>query len=186
MDQVNSSDQSVKKLNHSVCTVTVVLLLLLTSVTFGVLALYNADKWLDFTLTAYGDSGVQEDETINANHSLLLGMGPEFSSAIAGDGPGYGDSEVSDNSSSQDSDSGSSGGSDSAYDPIKEKKLQQKRRKELWRKKRRRELGPKARKKDLDAQNKKRKEMGPEARRKDLDAQQEEKIDGTRRSKENS
>ena len=127
MDQVNSTDQTVNKLNLSGCTFIDILLLLVTFVTFGMLGFYNEDKCLDFTLTACGDSGVQEDETIYANNSLLLGMGPEFSSAIAGNGPGYGDSEVRDNSSSQDSDSGSSGGSDSSYDPIKEKKLQQKR-----------------------------------------------------------
>ena len=177
IDQVDSLYQSAIKFNHSECTVTLVRLFLLTFVTFGMLELCNENNSLDFTLTPNLHSGAQEDLTIYGNNSLLLGMGPEFSSAIAGDGPGYGDSEVSDNSSSQDSDSGSRGDSDSSYDPNKEKKLQQKKRKEQLRQKRRRKLGPAARKKDLDAQNKKRAEMGPEARRKVLDDRKKRRVE---------
>ena len=76
MDQVNSTDQPVKKLNHSGCTVTVVLLLLVPHIAFGMLGLYNEDKCLDLTSTSYGDSGVQDDKTIYANNFLFLGMGP--------------------------------------------------------------------------------------------------------------
>ena len=169
MDQVYSPDESASNFYSSECTVTLVLLLLPIIVPFGMLGLYNEEKWLGFTLADFEHSSVQEDPTIYANNSLLLGMGPEFSSDIAGDGPG-GDREVSDNSSSQeDSDSEITGGSDSSYDPMKDVKLAQKKRKAMLRKKRRRELGQEARRKDLESQKKKREKMGPEVRRSEIE-----------------
>ena len=144
--------------------------------TFGMRGLYNELKWHDFTLGRLENSSVHEDPKIYANNCLLIRMGPEFSSDIAGDGPEYCDTEVSDNYSSvEDSESPSTGESDSPYDPDKDMKLAQKKRKDRFILKRRRELGPEARRKNLEARNKKRKEMGPVARRKDLEAQKKKR-----------
>ena len=78
--------------------------------TFGMRGLYNELKWHDFTLGRLENSSVHEDPKIYANNCLLIRMGPEFSSDIAGDGPEYCDTEVSDNYSSvEDSESPSTG-----------------------------------------------------------------------------
>ena len=54
-------------------------------------------------------------------------MGPEFPSDTAGDGPEYGDMEISsETSSARDSDSDDIVASDSSYDPDKERKLARK------------------------------------------------------------
>ena len=111
-----------------------ILFSLLTVFTFLMRGLYKEEKCLGFTLiefenSRFDNSSVQEDPTIYANSSLLSGMGLEFSSDIAGDGPGYSDKELSgDSFSIEDFDSGSTEGSESSYDPIKEKKLDQKKR----------------------------------------------------------
>ena len=109
---------------------------------------YPSDITSDGPLTQHAT----EDPPKYVNNSLLLGMGPEFLSDIAGDCPEYGDMNGSDNSSSvEDSDSGSTGGSASSYDPIKEKKLLKKKRDTMLRRKRRRDLGEEARRKEYEA-----------------------------------
>ena len=117
----------------------------------------------------FENSSVQEGPTIYANSPLLLGMGLGFSSDIAGDGPGYSDRELSDDSSSiEDSDSSCTEGSESSYDPVKEKKLEQKKRNARLRAIHRRKQGQEARKKDIESQKKKREDMGPAARRSEI------------------
>ena len=134
------------------------------------LGLYKEEKWLRFTLLELENSCVQEDTMMYANHSLLQGMGPEFSSDIAGDGPGYSDREQSDNySSPEDSDSESTQGSESSYDPIEEKKLELKKRNDRLRAIRRGEQGREARRKDVKSQKRKREEMGPAARKSEIE-----------------
>ena len=132
MHEVYSPNESTINPHSSKCTVTLVLLLLPIVITFGMLGHYNEEKWLGFTLADFEHSCVQEDPTIYANNSLLLRMGPEFSSDIAGDGPGVSDREMNENSSLDGSDSASNGGSESSYDPLKEKKLAQKKRKAMF------------------------------------------------------
>ena len=133
------------------------------------LGLYKKEKWVGFTLLELENSCVQEDPKMYAKYSLLQGMWPEFSSDIAGDGPVYSDRELSDNSSSaEDSDSESTQGSESSYDPIKENKLDQKKRNAMLRAIRRGEQGREARRKDVESQKKKREGMGLAARRSEI------------------
>ena len=121
----NESGNAFYSYGLTLLTVPFILFSLLTVFTFWILVLYKEKKWHGFTSIEFENSSVQEDPTIYANNSLLLGIGPEFSSDIAGDGPGYSDRELSDNCSSiEDFDSGSTEGSESSYDPIKDKKLE--------------------------------------------------------------
>ena len=88
MHQVYSSDESTFNLHSSGHTATLVLLLLPIVTTFGMMGHYNKEKWLGFTLAEFEHSSVQEDPTIYANNFILLRMGLEFSTDIAGYGPG--------------------------------------------------------------------------------------------------
>ena len=167
---VYSSDETGNAFHSFGFTVPFILFSLLTVFTFWMLGLYKEEKWLDLTLIEFENSSVQEDPPIYANNSQLLGMGPEFSSDIAGDGPGYSDRELSDNSSSiEDFDSDSTEGSESSYDPIKEKKLEQKKRNARLRALHRRKQGKEAQRKGVESQKRKREDMGPAARRSEID-----------------
>ena len=106
---------------------------------------------------AHVDDAEIEKTNLKTMARLGLGMGPEFPSDVSGDGPDFDDMEISDNSSSVgDSDCGSTGGSDSSYDPDRDKKLAQKKRLESQKKKRK-EMGPEARLNEYESRTKKRK-----------------------------
>ena len=181
--QIHSSYESGNAFHFFGCTVIFALFSFQTVLAFGMLGLYRVEESLGFTLLELEKSCVQDDPKIYANNSLLQGMGKEFSSDIAGDGPGYSDGELSDNSSSaEDSDSKNTQGSESSYDPIEEKKLEQKKRNAMLRAIRRRELGREDRKSEIEKRRKKgpearkseiekRRKKGPEARRKDVESQ---------------
>ena len=164
--QIHSSYESDNAFHFFGCTVIVALFSFQTVLAFGMLGLYRVEESLGFTLLELEKSCVQDDPKIYANNSLLQGMGKEFSSDIAGDGPGYSDGELSDNSSSaEDSDSKNTQGSESSYDPIEEKKLEQKKRNAMLRAIRRRELGREARRNEIE----KRRKKGPEARKSEIE-----------------